>query len=98
MSMFWTSQTGHFNDEEIDYIQGVTLSTNEELASTIVSRSPLGALRILAELMLNGADGFVAMMMLRPEVDAHWLTYGDDPAVDERDHEYARQLRERFGS
>lgn len=69
----------------------------ESLVRTLIDGDdPIVALRTIAEVMLNGDEEKLAVLLASDELTAHWRKFGNDPEVDDRDYDYARALEKRL--
>lgn len=89
----WTSKTRQFGGQELGALESMSAG---DLAGALCASDPVVALRALAEVMLNGDDAKLTALLADAALTRHWQSYGSDRGVDARDHEYARQLRQRL--
>ena len=89
----WTSKTNQFGHEELAMLEVLSA---EELIPALLSSIPVVVLRALAEIMLNGDTDKLDAMLANPQINALWQQYAGDSEADDRDDEYARQLKERL--
>ncbi len=88
----WTNKTGQFPVGELAALEGTTA---EALVPMLTGSDPVVVLRALAEIMLNGDDAKLRVLLRNGAIRAKWHGYRGDHGVDGRDHEYARQLTAR---
>lgn len=89
----WTSKTNQFGSGELNMIKNMPA---DQLAGAIVASPPVVALRVVAEVMLNGDGEKLQALLENEEVNSRWQDFQNDYGVDHRDHEYAEQLQSRL--
>lgn len=67
-----------------------------QLANTLRNSLAVVALRGVAEVMLNGDQEKLNVLLANEELTEHWRQYELSPFVDMRDDDYARQLEEKL--
>jgi hypothetical protein len=89
----WVSHTKQFGPIELAYIEQRPAG---DLAVALLASEPLVVLRVLAEILLNGDLEKLDALLANPTVMAAWQGFETDQGVDERDRDYAQQLRARL--
>lgn len=89
----WASKTSQFGDGEMAMLEAMTAA---ELAAALLGSDPVVALRALAEVQLNGDTDKLDELLADADLTAYWQQYTGDSGVDERDRDYAEQLKARL--
>lgn len=90
----WVKKTGRFGFAEL---YGIQDEPPESLAVSLVDYAdPIVALRAIAEVMLNGDEAKLEVLLKSDELTKHWRKFEKDLEVDDRDRDYAKQLELRL--
>jgi len=85
----WESKTQRFSASSMRRLEPMSAA---ELTKLALGYSPLWALRVLAEVMLNGADDKLAELLANRRLSTHWLRYEEDAEENALDAELAERL------
>ena len=91
--MSWESKTNQFGTGEMSTIEKTPAA---QLAGMALASTPVVALRVMAEVMLNGDEEKLNALLENNVLTTWWRDYKTDRFVDEKDHEYAAALEKRL--
>lgn len=87
-------KTGRFAPFEL---YGIQDEPPESLVQSLIyGADPIVALRAIAEVMLNGDEEKLKVLLASKELTDHWREFSNDLEVDDRDHDYAKALEKRL--
>ena len=84
--MTWESKTGQFGTAELKMLEEMPI---EELIGAVLASQPLVALRVFAELVLQGARDKYMPLVYNPEFEHNIAAFNADPEVSQIDRIYA---------
>lgn len=88
--MSWTSKTQQFYPKEMEQLESQPANL---LAARFLNSTPVIALRGVTEVLLNGDEVKLALLLANERLTLFWQDYQNDAYVRNFDHGYAEQLR-----